>query len=40
MEKGRKVKLFENEVEAKSYLRTNGYSDEDLEFIKFEEVWY
>lgn len=31
MEKGRKVKLFENEVEAKAYLRTNGYSDEDLE---------
>lgn len=39
MEKGRKVKLFENEVEAKAYLRTNGYSDEDLEFLKFEEVW-
>lgn len=39
MEKGRKVKLFENEVEAKVYLRTNGYSDEDLEFLKFEEVW-
>lgn len=39
MEKSRKVKLFENEVEAKAYLRTNGYSDEDLEFLKFEEVW-
>lgn len=39
MEKGRKVKLFENEIEAKAYLRTNGYSDEDLEFLKFEEVW-
>lgn len=22
-----------------AYLRTNGYSDEDLEFLKFEEVW-
>lgn len=39
MEKSRKVKLFENEVEAKAYLRTNGYSDEVLEFLKFEEVW-
>ena len=39
MEKGRKVKLFENEVEAKAYLRTNGYTDEEMEFLKFEEVW-
>ena len=39
VEKGRKVKLFENEVEAKAYLRSNGYTDEDMEFFKFEEVW-
>lgn len=39
MEKGRKVKLFENEVEAKAYLITNGYTDEEMEFLKFEEVW-
>ena len=38
-EKGRKVKLFENEVEAKAYLITNGYTDEEMEFLKFEEVW-
>lgn len=39
VEKGWKVKLFENEVEAKAYLRTNGYTDEEMEFLKFEEVW-
>jgi hypothetical protein len=39
VEKGWKVKLFENEVEAKAYLKTNGYTDEEMEFLKFEEVW-
>lgn len=40
LEKGQDVKLFESEAEAKIYLKTNGYTDEDMEFLKFEEVWH
>lgn len=40
LEKGQDVKLFESEAEAKIYLKANGYTDEDMEFFKFEEVWH
>lgn len=40
LEKNQDVKLFVSEAEAKAYLKTNGYTDKEMEFFKFEEVWH